>query len=143
MPLTERQRVFPIMRTAPTAFALAITFLFSACGGSKHAATAEESVTLMERISTALESVKDEATAKAAAAKLETTITRMTTLKKEMEALGKPVGAAGDALKAKYEARTQAAIAKMTGTRVAGFVMTRQEAPGDWGVATYQLKPTT
>ncbi len=102
------------MRTLPTAFALAVTFLLSACGGSKHEAAAEESVTLMEQIGTALESVKDEVTAKAAASKLEPTITRMATMQKEMQALEKPAGAAGEALKAKYEARMQAAIAKMT-----------------------------
>ncbi len=35
-----------------------------------------------------------------------------------------------------------ASIEKLSGTRIAGFVLTRQAAPGKWGVATYALKRT-
>jgi hypothetical protein len=101
------------MRILPTAFTLALTLLFSACGGNKHEAAAEESIKLMEQIGTTLESVKDEASAKTAATKLEPTMTRMTALKKEMEALGKPADDADGAMQAKYEARMQAAMTKM------------------------------
>lgn len=68
----------------------------------------------MEQIGSTLESVKDEASAKAAATKLESTVTRMTALQKEMKALGEPAGKDGDAMKAKYQARMQAAMTKMT-----------------------------
>ena len=102
------------MRTWPTASTLAVTFLLSACGGSKHEAAADESITLMEQIGTTLESVKDEAGAKAAATKLDSTVTRMAALKKEMKALGEPAGKEGDAMKAKYQVRMQAAMTKMT-----------------------------
>ena len=33
-------------------------------------------------------------------------------------------------------------LEKLTGTRMAGFVLTRQAAAGKWGVATYALEPT-
>jgi hypothetical protein len=33
-------------------------------------------------------------------------------------------------------------LEKLSGTRMAGFVLTRQSAPGRWGVATYALKET-
>ena len=35
-----------------------------------------------------------------------------------------------------------ARLEKLAGTRLAGFVMTRQEAIGKWGKATYALKKT-
>jgi hypothetical protein len=34
-------------------------------------------------------------------------------------------------------------LEKLTGTRIAGFVLTRQESPGKWGVATYALSKTS
>ena len=102
------------MRILPTAFVLALAFLFSACGGSKHQAAAKETVTLMEQIGTALESAKDEATAKAAASKLGPIITRITELQKETQGLEKPTGAAEEALKTEFAARMQAAVTKMT-----------------------------
>jgi hypothetical protein len=34
------------------------------------------------------------------------------------------------------------ALLKLVGTRLAGFVLTRQEAPGQWGADTYALKKT-
>ena len=34
-------------------------------------------------------------------------------------------------------------LARLAGTRAAGFVLTRQEAAGKWGAATYALSPTT
>jgi hypothetical protein len=34
-------------------------------------------------------------------------------------------------------------LEKLTGTRMAGFVLTRQESPGKWGVATYALRRTS
>ena len=34
-------------------------------------------------------------------------------------------------------------LEKLTGTRMAGFVLTRQESPGKWGVATYALRKTS
>jgi hypothetical protein len=34
-------------------------------------------------------------------------------------------------------------VANLTGTRAAGFVLTRQEAAGKWGAATYALKQTS
>jgi hypothetical protein len=33
-----------------------------------------------------------------------------------------------------------AALGRLTGTRAAGFVLTRQEAPGRWGTDTYALQ---
>ena len=35
-----------------------------------------------------------------------------------------------------------AAVANLAGTRAAGFVLTRQDAAGKWGAATYALKTT-
>jgi len=36
-----------------------------------------------------------------------------------------------------------AQLEKFAGTRMAGFVLTRQESPGKWGVATYALRKTS
>jgi hypothetical protein len=33
-------------------------------------------------------------------------------------------------------------LGKLAGTRMAGFMLTRQAAPGKWGVATYALRKT-
>jgi hypothetical protein len=101
------------MHTLTTASAVALTFLFCACGGSKHEAAAEESITLMEQVGTALETVNDEASAKAAATKLAPAIARMSELKKEMEAAGKPAEADEAAMQAKYAPRMQAAMTRM------------------------------
>lgn len=101
------------MHISTTASAVALTFLFCACGGSKHEAAAEESITLMEQIGTVLETVNDEASAHTAATRLAPTIARMSELRKEMEAAGKPADADETAMQAKYATRMQAAMTRM------------------------------
>lgn len=71
------------MRHYPLAFALAA--LFAACTTKEEAGT--ESLRLMEKMVTTLEGVKDEASAKAAAAALDPIVTRMKELQKTMEAM--------------------------------------------------------
>lgn len=100
------------MRSLSLASILALTFLFPACGSSE-ASAREEGVSLMEQIGNTLETAKDEASAKAAAAKLDPIITRMNALAKEHPDMGKPTGKEGEAVDPKFEARAQAAMTKM------------------------------
>lgn len=90
---------------------LVLAFLFPACSGkSGQEKVANEMITTMESLNTTLASVKDEASAKAAAPKLEQIAKQMEELKKKSEGMPQPEGAPKDP---ELDKRLKAAMQKM------------------------------
>jgi len=88
--------------------ALAMIALVTGCSGlSENEAAADEMVGIMEEFASLLESSKDEASAKAAAAKFSGLTTRAKDLKKRVESLPKLTKAEDDELTKKFEAKTK------------------------------------
>jgi hypothetical protein len=91
------------------------------CGAADtHDAVAEDMVKLMEEFAAAIGGVKDEASAKAAAATIDGLVPRMTKLSERAKALPKLTQAQEDAMQKKVEPRVQAATSKMM---AGGFAM--------------------
>lgn len=88
-----------------------LLFLIPACGSqSKEEAAAAEALELMERFVTTLEGVKDEASANAAAKKLEPIVARMQELSKIDKTMSE---AEREKLEAKYKERGEALQKRM------------------------------
>ena len=96
------------------AAAIMMAALLAGCGDT-HDSVMGDSVTEMKAFATVLESIKDEATAKEAAPKLEAIGARMKDLKARMDKLGKPSEADEKAMMTKYQKEIEEVQGKMMG----------------------------
>jgi hypothetical protein len=69
---------------------IAAIALLAGCGGDTHESLTDEAVSIMKEVGAILDGVKDEASADAAAAKIDALSARGEDLEKRMKALGKP-----------------------------------------------------
>jgi hypothetical protein len=82
-------------------------------GGGGYEGTMQKMLGQLNELSSVLEGVKDEASAKAAKPKLQKIGAEMQELKKQVDAMKKPTKEEEDALKKKYEPQMKDAVAKL------------------------------
>jgi hypothetical protein len=85
----------------------------SGCSGSKHEGVMKDTISVMDEISVALESVKDKDSAKAAAPKIEAAADKLEALKKKAKDMGDPSKEEQEKLLKEYTPKLMAAAARM------------------------------
>jgi hypothetical protein len=100
------------MRTATMFCLTAAVFLLAGCGDTRDNLM-EQNLALMNEFGDVLASVKDEASAKAAEARIKSIGERLEALRKRSDALGKISADEEKALKGRWEAKAQASGERM------------------------------
>lgn len=103
------------MKTRSIAALLVLPLLVSLSGcGKTHESLAEDQMKVMEDVVATLKTVKDEATAKAAAEKLKTLKAKGDELEKQMKELGEPPAE----LKTKYDEKAKKVAGELVGEMI-------------------------
>ena len=114
---TSQTRKETTMRTTFTrpslGLALAAALLTLAGCGDTHESLMKESLDNMNKVNTVLDGVKDEASAKAAAPKLEALAAKMNDIQQRMNKIGTPTPEQAKALETKYEKEIETVAQKM------------------------------
>lgn len=103
------------MRKIIASTVLAFTLLLTGCGGDTHEGLANETVGLLNEFATVLDGVSDEASAKAAVPKLEAISTKLSEMKKRVDALPKLSEAENKALEDKMQKEMGTFMGKFMG----------------------------
>ena len=103
------------MRKLTATTLLTLALFLTGCGGDTHESLANETVGLLNEFATVLEGVNDEASAKAAAPKLEAIGTKLSEMKKRVDALPKLSEAENKALEEKMQKEMGTFMGKMMG----------------------------
>lgn len=98
------------------AAALVMAMLLTGCGGDSHEKVMGDMVGQMKEFAGTLETIKDEASAKAASDKLNKIAASMKDLKARADKLGKPSADVEKALKEKYEKDMTEVMGKFMGS---------------------------
>ena len=93
--------------------ALMLVLLAAACGGDTHEKVAEDKINLIEQIADILEDVTDDASADAAAKRIEALAGEMKAVNERAKALGDPTPELNKQLEEKYKPRTQKILGRI------------------------------
>ena len=105
-----------MQKTLSSILVLFMTLSFISCGGADtHDSVMNESLTLMDKIGAEMKKVTDKASAEKSKPTLEALVADMNTLKKRVDALGKPNAEQEAELKKKYDEKMKKALESFMG----------------------------
>lgn len=111
---------------------LVLVWAASGCGGDKHEVVIKDTIQAMNDMADIVDTIKDEASAKAAEPKLKAVADRLQEIKKRADAMEKPSAEKEEALKKKYEGELKAGMGRMMGAAMkAASVPGAQQAVQD------------